>query len=86
MNLGGEGCEIGIVGADDDSGVVVVLAVEGDEVLTVVREDGPAVFNGKAEDLVVRDACIRFARIVGGQNVMTEQSQGLDDGQREVLV
>jgi hypothetical protein len=86
MDLCSEGCEIGIVGADNDSGVIGVLSVEGDEVLTVEGEDSPAVFDGESEDFVVWDACIRFARVVRGQDVMPEQSQCLHDGQREILV
>lgn len=86
MNFGGQRRKVGIVSADDDSGVIGGLAVEADEVLAVVGEDGAGVFRGKTQDFIIGDARIRIAGVVGGQHVMPEAAQGFEHGQREVLV
>ena len=85
MHLRGEGGKVGIVGADDDSGVIGVLAMEADEVLAVVREHGTCAFRGQTENFIIGNACIGFTGVVSGQHVMPETSQRLDHGQGKVL-
>lgn len=81
MNFRGERRKVGVVGADDDSGVIGVLAVEANEVLAVMREHGVVVFRGKAQDFIVRDAGVGFAGVVSGQHIMPETTQRFDHGQ-----
>jgi hypothetical protein len=83
MKFRGERRKVGVVGADDDSGVSGVLAVEADEVLPIVREDGTVVFCGKAQDFIIRDAGVGFAGVVSGQDIMPEPTQRFDHGQGE---
>ena len=86
MHPGGEGGKIGIVGADDDSGMLGVLAVEADEVLTIVREDRTAIFGRLTQNLLMGNTRVGFAGVVRGQHIMPEPTKCLDDGQREVFV
>lgn len=53
VDSGGKGGEIRIGGADEDAGVIRVVAVKADEVLAVVGEDGTFVCCGKAQNLVI---------------------------------
>ncbi len=78
MNFRCERRKVGVVGADDDSGVIGVLAVEADEVLAVVREDGAGVLCRKTQNFVVRNAGVGFAGVVGGQHIMPKAAQGFD--------
>ena len=86
MHTGGQGGKVGIVRADDDSGMIGVLAVEADEVLAVMCEDGAAIFDGITQNLVIGDASVRFASVVSGLYIIPEPTKLLDNREREVFV
>ena len=86
MHSLGEGGKVRIVSANDDPGMIGVLAVKADKVLPVVRKDRTADFGGEAQHFIVGDASVRLACVVRGENIMPKPSQFLDCGQRKILV
>ena len=58
MHLCCEGLEIRIVSTDDDALVLGILAMEADEILPVVGEDGAAILAGKTQYLIVGTALL----------------------------
>lgn len=53
-----------------------ILAVQADEVLTVVGDDGALVFDGEAQHLFIGDRLIGLARVARGEDIVPESSQG----------
>jgi len=82
----GEGGEIRIHGADDDAGVVGMLPVKANEVLTVVGDDGTLVRSCETQHLVIRDGRVGIAGIERGGHVMAANAEGGDDREWEILV
>lgn len=82
----GEGWEIRVNGAHDDAGVIRMVAMEPDEVLAVVGEDGALIGTGEAQHLVIRDGVVGLTGVQRSKHVVTQFAQGGDDRKREVLV
>jgi len=63
MDAGGKRREIRIGGADEDAGMIRMVAMEADEILAVMGEDGAFVCCRKAQDFVIGDGVVRLAGI-----------------------
>jgi hypothetical protein len=86
VDSNGQGREICIGGADEDAGMIGLLAVKADEVSAVVGHDGAFVFSCEKQHLIVGYGIIGHAGIQGSQHVVTQCAESNDDGEREVFV
>jgi len=66
--------EIQIEGADDDSRVILSLAVKLHEVPSVQRQDGALVHGGEVEDVLIADTLTRLAGLLNCQHVVSQSA------------
>ena len=84
MDTGCQTHEVAIVGGGQDATVRHPLPVDALEVTAVVRQHGPTEGVGTGKDIRVGSRCP--AVLLGRRHIVTEASQFLDDGEREVFI
>lgn len=78
--------EVRIKGADNDPGMIGLLIVKSDEMLSVKCQHCPTGAGCKCQNRFIADGLIRLPRFEHGQNVVAQPSQFDDNRSWEIFV
>lgn len=78
--------EVQIKRTDDDTGMIGLLIVKSDEMLSVECQHYPTRTGRKCQHLFVADRQIPLARFHNRENVVAEPSQFFDNRPRKILI
>jgi hypothetical protein len=81
-----QGTKIGIYSADNDAGMTWLCIVEVYEVFAVKGEERPVLRSGVFQNLFVWNFAIGSARIVRGQDIVTQVAERFYSGTRKIFV
>ena len=86
MNAVGQRVEIGVEGADQNSGVVWLLSMQFDKILSVQRQQTMACYSSNPQNLIVRNSQPRQVELQNRLHVMAVFAQFLNNRKRYILI